>query len=51
MLAEIIERRGIQVTVQVTVEIGGSLLKAEEAIVDACNEVGWCGERGGAGAV
>ncbi len=39
-MAQIIRRLGTQLTVEVAVNIGGSLLEAEEAIQQACNEVG-----------
>ncbi len=39
-MARIIKRLGTQVTVQVTVNISGSLFEAEQAIQNACNEVG-----------
>ena len=35
MDAEIVSREGSQVTLQVTVDIGGSMLHAEESILDA----------------
>lgn len=40
MDAEIVSREGTQVTLQVTVDIGGSMLHAEESILDACNALG-----------
>ena len=40
MNTEVISREGTQLTIQVTVDISGSMLQAEEKILDACNEVG-----------
>jgi hypothetical protein len=40
MNTEIITREGTQLTLQVRVDISGSMLQAEERILEACNEVG-----------
>ena len=40
MNTEVLSREGTQLTIQVTVDISGSMLQAEEKILDACNEVG-----------
>lgn len=40
MNTEVIAREGDRITLQVTVDISGSMLQAEENILDACNEVG-----------
>jgi hypothetical protein len=40
MTAEIIKSDGDELTIQVKVKIAGSLFEAEQAILDACNEVG-----------
>ena len=40
MKAEVVAQEGNRVTFQITVDIGGSLLQAEEAILAACNELG-----------
>ena len=40
MNTEVIAREGKVVTLQVTVDISGSMLQAEGKILDACNEVG-----------
>lgn len=39
-MARIINQSGTQLTLEVAVNIGGSLLQAEEAIQQACNKVG-----------
>lgn len=40
MNADIVAHEGTQFTFQVTVDLSGSLLQAEEAILDACNALG-----------
>ena len=40
MKAELIAHDGEELTLQVKVKITGSLFEAEQAILDACNEVG-----------
>jgi hypothetical protein len=40
VMAQIITRRGNELTIQIKVTIEGSLLDAEDAIQNACNEVG-----------
>ncbi len=40
MEVEVVERKGSTVTLAVTVDVGGSLLQAEEAILEACNGLG-----------
>ncbi len=40
MSAQLIERNGHEVTLQVTVNLSGTMLEAEERIQDACNEAG-----------
>ena len=39
-MAEIIERNGDEITLQVTVKLIGSLMDMENCILDACNEIG-----------
>ncbi len=40
MNTEIISREGTQITLQMKVDIGGSMMQAEERILEACNELG-----------
>jgi hypothetical protein len=40
MTAQLIERDGRKVTIQMTVDLGGTMLEAEDRIQDACNEAG-----------
>ena len=40
MKAELIAHDGTELTIQVKVNITGSLFEAERTILDACNEVG-----------
>lgn len=40
MKAELVSQAGTEVTIQVKVDLSGSLLEAEKKILDACNEVG-----------
>lgn len=40
MNAEVVAHEGTQFTFQITVDLSGSLLQAEETILDACNELG-----------
>ena len=39
-MAEIITRKGNELTIQVTVKLSGSLLEMENTILDCCNEIG-----------
>jgi outer membrane protein assembly factor BamB len=39
-MAKIIEQKGKQLTLQVSVDLSGSLMDIENHILDACNEVG-----------
>lgn len=40
MSVEILSRNGSELTLQVKVDISGSMLEAEEKIQEVCNEVG-----------
>lgn len=39
-MAEIVEQKGRKLTLQMNVELTGSLLEIENRILDACNEMG-----------
>ena len=41
-MAKVVRRSGTEVTVEVTVELGGTLLEMEGAIQEASNAVGCC---------
>ncbi len=39
-MAKVVANKGNELTLQVTVQISGSLMEMENAILDGCNEMG-----------
>ena len=41
MTSKVIDRNGTTIKLEITIDIGGSMLQAEDAILEALNEAGY----------